>query len=68
MTVALGYRVATADDVPALARMNRQLIDDEHHRNPMNLTELETRMRSMLGGDYTATLFERDSQLVEYAL
>jgi GNAT superfamily N-acetyltransferase len=48
--------------------MNQLLIEDEHHRNRMNLAELETRMRSMLDGDYTATLFERVSQLVSYAL
>ena len=68
MTLALEYRVATAADLPILARMNQQLIEDERHRNPMNLAELETRMRSMLAGDYTATLFEWDSRLVAYAL
>jgi hypothetical protein len=51
-----------------LARMNQQLIEDDEHRNPMNLTELETRMASMLGGDYTATLFEWDRQIVGYRL
>ena len=68
MTIILGHRVATLSDVPMLARMNKQLIEDEGHRNPMNLTELEERMRSMLGGDYTATLFEWDSQFVAYGL
>jgi GNAT superfamily N-acetyltransferase len=34
----------------------------------MNLTELETRMRSMLDGDYTATLFELGEQVVAYGL
>jgi predicted acetyltransferase len=48
--------------------MNQQLIEDEGHRNPMNLGELETRMASMLGGDYTATVFEWDSQIVAYGL
>ena len=48
--------------------MNQQLIADEGHRNSMNLTELETRMRSMLDGDYTATLFEVHGQDVAYAL
>lgn len=68
MTIVLGHRVATLGDVPMLARMNKQLIEDEGHCNPMNLTELEERMRSMLGGDYTATLFEWDSQCVAYGL
>lgn len=68
MTLGLDCRVATAADLPALTRMNQQLIEDERHRNPMNLAELETRMRSMLDADYTATLFELDSRLVAYAL
>ena len=68
MTIALGHRAATARDVPCLARMNQQLIEDEGHRNLMNLAELESRMRSMIEGDYTATLFEWHGQLVAYAL
>jgi hypothetical protein len=68
VTIILGHRVATSADVPILARMNQQLIEDEGHRNPMDLGELETRMASMLGGDYTATLFEWDSQIVAYGL
>jgi GNAT superfamily N-acetyltransferase len=68
VTLALSHRAATSADNPILARMNQQLIEDEGHRNPMNLTELETRMGSMLGGDYTATLFEWESQLVAYGL
>ncbi len=68
MTLALECRVATAADLPILARMNQQLIEDERHRNPVNLAELETRMRSMLDGDYTATLFEWDGRLVAYAV
>ena len=34
----------------------------------MNVAELETRMRDWLAGDYVATLFTRDGQLVGYAL
>ncbi len=68
MTIVLGHRVARLGDVPKLARMNQQLIEDEGHRNPMDLTELEARMRSMLGGDYTATLFEQEKGVVAYAL
>jgi predicted acetyltransferase len=48
--------------------MNQQLIEDEGHRNPMNLSELEMRMRSLLAGDYTATLFEWDGQIAAYGL
>ncbi len=68
MTIALGHRAATTADVPVLSRMNQQLIEDEGHRNPMNLVELETRMRSMLDGDYMATLFESRGRVIAYAL
>jgi GNAT superfamily N-acetyltransferase len=68
VTIDLGHRIATPGDVPMLARMNQQLIEDEGHRNPMDLSELEARMRSLLDGGYTATLFEWDGQLVAYGL
>ena len=68
MTHALAYRAALSADVPMLARMNQHLIEDEGHRNPMRLTELESRMRSMLEVDYTATLFETGEHVVAYAL
>jgi GNAT superfamily N-acetyltransferase len=64
----LAHRVATYDDIPTLARLNQQLIEDEGHRNSMNLTELERRMRSMLAGNYTATVFEWTEHVVAYAL
>jgi hypothetical protein len=55
----MARRVATGAEIPTLARMNQQLIDGAGHRNPKNLAELEMRMRSMLAGDYTATVPER---------
>jgi hypothetical protein len=55
----MARRVATGGEIPTLARMNQQLIDGAGHRNPKNLAELEMRMRSMLAGDYTATVPER---------
>jgi len=58
VTLAIGHRVADSADVLSLARMNQQLIEDELHRNPMNLAELGKHVASMLGEDYTATLFE----------
>jgi predicted acetyltransferase len=48
--------------------MNQQLIEDEDHRNRMSLHELEARMRLLLDGDYLATLFEWDGQIVAYGL
>src|SRR3712207_5255031 len=51
-----------------LARMNKDLIEDERYRNPMTQPDLERRMRGMLEGGYTATVFESDDQVVAYAL
>lgn len=64
----LRYRLATDGDVPLLARLNRELIDDEGHRNPMSVPELEARMRGWLAGEYCAVLFEREGQVVAYVL
>ncbi len=55
---ALTFRFASVQDAPELARLNRQLIDDEGHTNPMTQTELTMRMRRWIAGDeYTAVLF-----------
>jgi predicted acetyltransferase len=68
VTLALAHRAANSADIPMLAKMNQQLIKDEGHRNSMRLNELESRMRSMLEGNYTATLFEIGEHVVAYAL
>ena len=63
------YRLATLDDVDTLARMNRQLIEDEKHRNRFKSDAwLEDRMRGFLTGGYEAVLFEQAGQVVAYAL
>ena len=63
------HRRATPGDAPQLAQFNRQLIRDEGHRNPMNLTELTVRMRAWLKrGEYTGRIFEDNGEVVAYAL
>jgi GNAT superfamily N-acetyltransferase len=63
------HREATVQDCAVLGEMNHELIRDERHRNPMNVSELSERMRRWLtGGEYTAILFERHSQPVAYVL
>ena len=37
------HRIAGKADVPLLAELNRQLIEDEAHANPMTVAELEDR-------------------------
>lgn len=62
------FRAGTPGDCPLLAALNRQLIQDEGHRNRMTEPELEQRMRDWLAGEYRALLFEREGEVVAYAL
>ena len=62
------HRLATIDDIGLLAELNRQLIQDEGHRNPMSVHELGERMRNRVESDYQAIVFERDSEVLAYAL
>jgi GNAT superfamily N-acetyltransferase len=50
-----------------LAEMNQQLIQDEGHRNAMNLQQLKNRMRDWLSGAYNAALFV-EIEVLGYAL
>lgn len=61
-------RPATLDDIPLLARMNRQLIEDEGSRNPMVEAALAERMRDWLAGAYSAVLFMRGNAIAGYAV
>ncbi len=58
-----------AADISLLAEMNHQLIQDEGHRNPMTVPELERRMVNFLQGEYEAVIFWLEGNLpVAYAL
>src|SRR5512141_434958 len=68
MNASLKTRFATIDDCSMLAAWNYQLIRDEGHHNPMDVLELEERMRGWLAsGEYLAMIFEVDEP-VAYAL
>jgi ribosomal protein S18 acetylase RimI-like enzyme len=57
----MNFRLALAADAPKLASMNRQLIEDEGHRNPMTIAELEHRMHHwLLTGEYQAAVIEKN--------
>lgn len=63
------YRIAAVEDVPLLARMNRQLTEDEGHRNRFQTDSwFEGRIRDFINGNYRAILFEREERVVAYAL
>jgi len=65
----LTIETASPDDCPALAAMNRQLIEDEDGGNTLTLSQLENRMRGWLErGDYTGYLFRLSGEIIGYAL
>jgi GNAT superfamily N-acetyltransferase len=65
----LSHRKATIDDVPLLAQMNRELTEDEGHRNRFRaLSWFAKRMEGFLSGEYSATIFELHGRPVAYAL
>lgn len=55
-------------DLPLLARMNRQLADDEGHRNAMTLEELEARFGQFVEQAWRIDLFLMDAEVIGYAL
>jgi predicted acetyltransferase len=62
------WRLATKRDRRILAELNLQLIADEGHRNQMNVSELEERMKNWLDEAYEAALFEVGGEVAAYAL
>ena len=62
------YRLATTADAAVLARMNQRLIQDERHRNAMNLEQLKERMCGWLVGEYQAMIFEDGAGIAGYGL
>ncbi|MEM6281922.1 MAG: GNAT family N-acetyltransferase [Chloroflexota bacterium] len=62
-------QIATLEDAPALAGMNRMLIEDEGSPNPMSVTQLEVRMRRWLAsGEYEAIIIWHNDDIVGYVL
>lgn len=58
----------TLNDVPQLALLNKQLIEDEKSNNPMSIEELEGRMSGFLNTEYDAYFFFVENVVVGYAL
>lgn len=61
-------RRASTTDLPLLAELNHQLIEDQQAQNPMTVAQLLERMRQWLAGDYEALIFEIRQEPVAYAL
>lgn len=61
-------RKCKLEDIPKLALLNKQLIEDEKSDNPMSIQELEERMTGFLKTEYDAYFFMVDEDIVGYAL
>ena len=59
---------AESSDAKRLAELNKCLIEDEQHPNPMNITELTTRMREWLATDYICYIAKQNGHIVGYCL
>ena len=51
-----------------LAELNRQLIEDEGHRNPMSISELARRMKSWLSTEYFCYGVVEGKEILAYCL
>ena len=65
----MNHRLAVMNDIPILSKMNRELTEDENHRNRFQTDAwFQQRMQTFLSGDYHAVIFEQDGKVLAYAL
>ena len=62
------FSQATLADVEQLAVLNKYLIEDEQHPNPMNVEQLAERMIGWLQAEYTGHLALIDDRIAAYCL
>jgi len=61
-------RSVTFNDVDTIAVLNKHLIEDEKHPNPMNIEQLAERMSGWLQAEYRGNLVVIDDRVVAYCL
>ncbi|RJX37637.1 GNAT family N-acetyltransferase [Paenibacillus pinisoli] len=66
--LAMSYRLAHEMDIPLLAGMNLQLIQDEGSANSMNLEQLSERMAGFLKSEWQAVILLSEEETIGYAL
>lgn len=59
---------AELGDVKRLAELNRCLIEDERHPNPMNIAQLNERMKKWLATDYICYIVRENGHIIAYCL
>ena len=69
MSNEITIRLAVLTDAEELAVLNKQLIEDEKHDNPMTVPQLKERMEDFLSNGYIAIFcFNEKASIVGYAL
>lgn len=61
-------RKAAATDLPQLALMNKELIEDEGSSNPMSIEQLQNRMSNWLAGEWKIEIIHQDAEIIGYAV
>ncbi|MCP6727652.1 MAG: GNAT family N-acetyltransferase [Patescibacteria group bacterium] len=64
----IGIIKAKIDDVRNLAELNKRMIEDEQHPNPMNVEKLADRMTGWLKNEYICYLAKHEEEIVGYYL
>jgi hypothetical protein len=59
-------RKAEASEFAKLAKLNKELIEDERHPDPMTVEQLARRMREWLQGEYSCYVAEKDEEAVAF--
>ena len=59
---------AALSDVKRLAELNKYLIEDEQHPNPMNIAQLTERMNEWLATDYICYTVKENGYIIAYCL
>ena len=59
---------AELTDAERLAELNKCLIEDEQHPNPMNIAQLIERMKDWLATDYSCYMVKQDGHIIAYCL
>jgi len=60
--------ICSDQDLDLLALINKQLIEDEQHENPMGIDKLKKRMAGFINAEYKAYLFKDNEDIKGYAL
>ena len=68
MNDMIRIKKCTLEDIPQLALLNKQLIEDEKSNNAMSVKELEERMHEFITTEYDAYFFIKQEAIVGYAL